>query len=193
MFRLILFLLLLHLQFEFVAVDVSDNFPLGVKTTWRQYCADNVIRIVEDPKAECGFADEHLRVKAFPAAVPDENIVEGAYLLQSLPVGVPAPEPFEPESRAKLDKVVASFKKMLQSAPDAIEQWESFANEHAPRSDDVGDYVADMPLHIPFCDVLFSGAVIDATRLAVAKATTQKFSERSRIADAVDSVNWSRR
>jgi hypothetical protein len=182
-----------HLQFEFVAVDVSADFPLGVKTTWRQYCADSVVRIVEDAEAECGFADELLRVKSFPAAVPEDGIVEGAYLLQSLPVGIPAPEAFEPDSRAKLEKVVATFKKMFRSAPEAIEQWEVFAADHAPPSDDAGDYVANMPLHIPFCDVLFSRAAMDATRMAVAKATTQKFSAISRVADAVDSVTWSRR
>ena len=87
---------------------------------------------MEDDKAECGFVDELLNVKTFPAAVPEDGIVEGAYLLQSLPVGTPAPEAFEPDSRAKLEKVVANFRKMFRSVPEAIEQWEIFAAEHAP-------------------------------------------------------------
>ena len=57
-----------------------------------------------------------------------------------------------------------------------------FAAKHEPGNGDVGGYVAEMPLHIPSCDALFSGADIVATSLAVAKANTQKFSARSRIA-----------
>ena len=69
----------------------------------------------------------------------------------------------------------------------------TFAAEHESGNSDVGDYVAEMFLHIPSCEVLFSGSAVGATRTAVAKATTQKFSARRRIADVVESVNWSRR
>jgi hypothetical protein len=43
---------------------------------------------------------------------------------------------------------------------------------------DVGDYVAEMFLHIPSCEVLFSGSAVGATRTAVAKVTTQKLAAR---------------
>ena len=94
-----------------------------------------------------------------------------------------------------MEKAVAnSFDKLFQSAPEALDQCEMFAVEHEPRNSDVGDYVADVPLQIPSWDVLFSGSAIGATRLAVAKATTlHMFSARNRIADAVYSVNCSRR
>ena len=73
------------LQFTFEAVDRCPMFPLGVKTTWRAYCADKVARIVEDEQSLCGFADEQLTVKTFPEADPEKGIPEGAYLLKRLP------------------------------------------------------------------------------------------------------------
>ena len=80
---------------------------------------------------------------------------------------------------ATLEKVVAnSFEKLFQSAPVAIDQWETFAAEHESGNSDVGDYVAEMFLHIPSCYVLFSGSAVGATRTAVAKATTQKLAAR---------------
>jgi len=34
-----------QLQFRFEAVEISDHFPLGVKTTYRRYAKDNVPRV----------------------------------------------------------------------------------------------------------------------------------------------------
>jgi hypothetical protein len=182
-----------HLQFEMEAVDVSEQFPLGVKTTWRQYSADKVVRIVKDEKAECGFADEHLEVKRFPEAEPEKGIVEGAYVLQSLPETGPVPDAFVPESRAVLEKVVVGMKEMYRCDRAVVDEWVDFASRIAPQSDDVNEYVAEVGLHVPFADVLFCGGALDANKIAIAKVAPQKMSARSRRAIAVDSVSWSHR
>ena len=58
---------------------------------------------MEDATADCGFA-ELLNMKSFPAAEPDNGIVDGAYLLQSLPIRMPVLKPFKPDSMTKLEK-----------------------------------------------------------------------------------------
>ena len=50
----------------------------------------SVVQIVEDATADCGFA-ELLKMKSFPVAEPENGIVDGAYLLQSLPIRIPVP------------------------------------------------------------------------------------------------------
>ena len=39
-----------------------------------------------------------------PAAEPKDGTVDGAYLLQSLPIRIPVPKPFKPDSMTKLEK-----------------------------------------------------------------------------------------
>lgn len=49
-----------QLQFTFESVPISNYFPLGVKTSYRQYCQDSVNRIVFDSQSRCGMIDDRL-------------------------------------------------------------------------------------------------------------------------------------
>jgi hypothetical protein len=49
-----------QLEFTFEAVPVSEQFPNGVKVTYRPFCADEAILIVTDSKAPCQIIDDHL-------------------------------------------------------------------------------------------------------------------------------------
>ena len=49
-----------ELEFTFEAVSVSDDFPLGVKVTYRPYCAEKAVLIVSDSRAPCQMIDDHL-------------------------------------------------------------------------------------------------------------------------------------
>ena len=39
---------------------MSDDFPLGVKVTYRPYCAENAVLIVSDSMTPCQMIDDHL-------------------------------------------------------------------------------------------------------------------------------------
>ena len=87
-----------QLQWKFEQHVVCDNFPLGVKTTYRAYCADRVKEITTDHGKRYGFNCQDVAVQWFPAAT--ENEPAGMYLLQRIPTGEIKPEPFVEGSRA---------------------------------------------------------------------------------------------
>lgn len=65
-----------QLQFTFEAVAVSDDFPLGCKTTYRAYSENDVIEIVNDATAQhFGLKPRQLRVKTCPPKTNEQ--VEG--------------------------------------------------------------------------------------------------------------------
>jgi len=58
---------LTQLQFTFEAVGVSDDFPLGVKTTYRAYASkDDLFEIIADPAAVLGMRARFVECKSFP-------------------------------------------------------------------------------------------------------------------------------
>ena len=100
-------------EFTFERVPIVDQndpndplrrwFPLGVKTMWRPYISENVVRIVKDPLAPCGFTDDHLGpIVSYPQG--DGDCPDGAYLLQSFPTADIKPAPFVLGSRDRLLK-----------------------------------------------------------------------------------------
>jgi hypothetical protein len=86
------------------ALKVCDDFPLGVKTSYRAFCADRVKEIVTDHNEKYGFRCQDVQVQWFPEAT--ETAPAGMYLLQSIPTGEIKPEAFIEKSRAELDRIV---------------------------------------------------------------------------------------
>lgn len=182
-----------ELEFTFESVSASDMFPLGVKTTYRPYTADNVIRIVPDETELCGFIDDELvDIPNFPQADPARKIPEGMYILKSMPTGSIKPEGFVEGSREKLINVARKLQSTFQSsAPKVVEEWINFRDNIAPQSDDVLEYEVNHSLYLPLKDSLFSNCSIDRATVVATLANNQQ--RRSRKSKALDSVNWSRR
>lgn len=136
-----------QLQFIFEAVDDITHFPLGVKTTYRRYCANEVVEIVKNSDSPIGFAEQYVEVSSYPEAKPERDGIpsrpEGMYILQEFPrIDLILPMGFKQGSRAELD---ATLKKVKAILPDkAKEEWESFS-ELAPDSDDVNEYLRKFP------------------------------------------------
>jgi hypothetical protein len=142
-------------QFMFEKVPVSDDHPMGVKTTYRAYCQDEFIEIVEDPECEkslCGLIPQRCEVHTHP--LPGEAPLN---VIRSFPSGDFAPSPFITGSRALTE---ALCKKMINqfatSKPKVAAEWQEFLDS-SPQSDDAQEYVATHPesMHVPFCDIMF--------------------------------------
>jgi len=89
-----------QLQWRFQRVPISVNFPLGVKTTYRAFCQDEVWEIIKDSEKRVGFSGRVCKVQWFPEEDKERNIPEGFYLLQRFPDSEIKPEAFIPDSRA---------------------------------------------------------------------------------------------
>ena len=95
-----------QLQWRFQRVPISTKFPLGVKTTYRAFCQDEVREIIKDSEKRVGFSGRVCKVQWFPEEDKERNIPEGLYLLQRFPDLEIKPEAFIPDSRAKLENTV---------------------------------------------------------------------------------------
>eukprot|EP01036_Dinobryon_divergens_P034074 gene34074-44025_t len=163
-----------QLQFIFEAVPVDvDNFPLGVKTTYRRYSADEVIEIKPDADDECGFQEYCVESRTYPLATEGSETQParpaGMYLLRSMPT------------------------------PDKIKPIE-FAKE-VPESDDVQQYLEKFPdrMHIPFGSELFGTAYSNCQSTVPAvtaelrrKLRAERDKERRRYR-AAECVTWEQR
>jgi hypothetical protein len=138
-----------QLQFVFQSVNLSESFPLGVRTQYRAFSCDETYEIVLDtaPENEVGYNAVVTSVHSFP-----EN---GMYLLRSLPKGNFQPCGFIEGSRAALEQTVSKFRSEFSRRSDLIVQWDYFANSVCPQSDNVNEYLALNPLHIPLHKQLF--------------------------------------
>lgn len=141
-----------QLQWTFLSVPISDNFPYGVKVTYRKYTADEVLLILKDPNGRAGFNVMQTEVVIYPQAQGD-FLPEGMYLLKSLPGEQEAlmPDAFIEGSRELLESVVKSLeKKWWHTHPNAVADWINFRDSIAPKSNNVQEYCSLFPLHIPF-------------------------------------------
>ena len=57
-----------QLQFIFEAVEPNNFFPFGVKSTYRSYCNNKVVEIVEDNHYPCRFVEKFTDVFTYPMA-----------------------------------------------------------------------------------------------------------------------------
>jgi hypothetical protein len=152
----------LQITFERVGDDERGRYPHGVKTTYKAYSQDEVIEIVDDPNTEdpsiTGLIPQLTLCPVCPA--DDEPPL---CIMKSLPpakreMGV---DPFIAGSRQytvgcadRMERAYADKK------PEVSAEWAKWRDEVSPQTDIATDYVAEHPLHIPFLDRLFSGAVM---------------------------------
>jgi len=133
--------------------------------TYRAYASDNVVEIVEDSNARCGFAGVNVSVVSHPEAVMDENGLQisppGSFVLKSLPdeSSIILPAPFIQGSRRQLESVVNRICAESRYAEDVREQWRTF-RDICPLTDDSNQYCLEKGLHIPFKEELFYGVVL---------------------------------
>lgn len=150
-------------QFNFERVPVSEIYPMGVKTTYRAYCQDEYIEIVEDPKCErsiCGLIPQRCEVDTRP--LPNEAPLN---VVMSFPFGDFSPSPFIQGSRALTEtlckKMIAQFE---EQKPNVAEEWQEFLDITSPQSDDAQEYVEAHPesMRVPFCDIIFNNTGVSA-------------------------------
>lgn len=135
-----------QLQFIFQAVPIDENFPLGVKTTYRRYSADKVCEVVKTSDEQCGFQVKNVITKTYPPATEqtdtDPARPEGMYLLSKFPNATAIrPVGFKVGSRAEFDRTMAAVRKKL---PKESAAWEEFARD-VPDSDDAQQYLEKLP------------------------------------------------
>ena len=152
-------------QWKFYAVPVSELFPLGCKTTYRAYSADQVVEFVKQPKAKClskigrytGLEPVTLYCRWYPSAQCDpihRYGVEGFYLLTKLPscpVGIGsfmAPSAFKPGAAKDIQDCVVAVHEKWQAYDDenqaAVKQWVEWNTAFAPHTDNAVQYVTDV-------------------------------------------------
>ena len=189
-----------QLQWRFQSVTKSDNFPLGVKTTYRAYCRDEVFLINTDDTKDCTFTCQNASVRWFPQA--STTAPEGMYLLQSLPTGNILPEAFIPDSRKIVDDVVKKVTSTYtpgatnRANPESkrnychkiVDEWQDFARSIAPASNCAAEYCVTHPLYIPLFKELFGSIDENTTR-------ENQCRDNDIPVDVLfqDSVQWSRR
>ena len=124
-------------QWKFYAVPVGEFFPLGCKTTYRAYSADQVIEFVKQPKTKCLSKIGRYTVycRWYPSALCDPNRrgVEGLYLLTRLPacpvaIGtIMAPAAFKVGSAREIQDCIIAVHQKWQAYDDdnyaAVEKW----------------------------------------------------------------------
>ena len=178
-------------------IELLKYFPAGVKTTYRPYAADNVLRIVKDSKAPLRMTVDQLGpITAFPPADPELGLPEGFSILDELPDCVPDAEPFVVGSHQLLHDV--THKMLHKFNSDATQplhdEWKNFRDHIAPQSDSVEDYIAENPLHIPFRKELYERRR-RLDELIESRVTTiqKEYGERSRKSIPLDYVQSSKR
>lgn len=136
-----------QLQFKFEVIEPSKHFPLGVKTTYSRYCANEVVEIVKTSENHVGFMDQQFKVFSFPSAKSGEDgkvaRPEGMYILQELPtMDAIQPTGFKTGSRAELE---ATIRKVNMTLPLGSQlEWVEFCKS-APKNDDVNEYLKEFP------------------------------------------------
>ena len=119
----------------------------------------------EDPAIEVGYVPIRLHVKTFQSdfsLLPDE-----------LPTGKLSPVPFIEGFRASLEEIMAAVELKYHMNACAVLQWREFL-QAAPQNDNVEDYIANHPMHIPLAQALFGiNENGDFTPPAAAAATSR--------------------
>ena len=134
------------LQFTIEEVQVSEEFPLGVRTTYRSHCRDKVILLEEDkdPDATVPLEPVDVTVHTHPKPCP-ERPSGGMFILQKLPSAPLKPVPFIMGSNAYLERVMASVKKHYATTNSKwVADWEEW-RAGAPTSDSSQEYLAAHP------------------------------------------------
>ena len=185
-----------QLQFTVEEVDSSDEFPLGVRTTYRAFTKDTAIVLKEDKSPTALVPLEPFEVTVHSHPLPSEERPSGGlYVLQRLPSKPIRPAPFIIGSSKYLSEVMAKVKSQYGlNNPHIVEQWEEWCSQ-APDTDDVQEYINSHPLQyrVPFHDLLFGGLELSSD--PVAAVTRNQRSEGPRKPkykqlETTDCVQW---
>jgi len=140
------------LSWCFEAVKVSDANPLGVRTMYRAFSADEAVEIVEKGKNLAPAGNEyeiwsHLGVQALntvsrwlPRPLSAEDAIVGLpSILISIPdKGMkPTPLPFVPDSYDAFMKVYEQSRKWFAGFEQHLADWDHFKDNVAPNSQSV--------------------------------------------------------
>ena len=134
---------------RFEAVPVDQNFPLGVKTTYRRYSeeVEAVPEIKMYPNAPCGFREEFCEVHWYPekkpatATTPEQPA--GMYFMSEYPkCDSIQPDGFEEGSRKQFEDTFRKISEVF--GPGVVRKWTDFSKD-VPQSDSVIDYVTEHP------------------------------------------------
>jgi len=155
-------------QWTFEAITQSEEFPSGVKVTYRMYCASEFIDIV--PENSVPFADEEkgkyperlvpvaIEVHDQPQPSPDYPS-GGTYTLLNIPQdGNVEVADFVAGSRAEFEKCLSRIRQVFsQYDARVVEQWEQF-DAVFPQSDNAREFLQSFPraFYLPFRNSLFA-------------------------------------
>lgn len=135
-----------QLQFTFEAVDVSEHFPLGCKTTYRAYSQDLVVEIYQEETPNMpgiNLMARSCQVRTYPEGDSTNGTPAGMFILYKLPPPDRQVEAMQLvfNSRALLDEVVVDIEKSYQKfQPKIVEDWKTWATTFAPENDDVTSF-----------------------------------------------------
>jgi hypothetical protein len=154
-----------QLCWQFSRVEVSENYPLGVKTMYRLYGNDEVYEFMHDPTSEVGYSPVKVLCKWYPeadAAVPGDY--DGMHLLSCFPPSILYPDHFVHKHYSMFQlsyKTIKSNKWYGVQSKDNIYQhivddWDEFAKQY-PATDSVYEYLQTAFMYVPLRFLLFRG------------------------------------
>jgi hypothetical protein len=184
-----------QLQFtvEEAPEGTESEFPLGVRTTYRSYCADSVIELEPDPDPDALVPFIPVQVEVLTHPLPSlQRRSGGLYLLKRVPTDPIIAGEFIKGSSAHLKKVLAKVKSSFAfSHPRYLEEWLTWA-ETAPTSDSVKEYLAQegRSLHVPLYDQVFKDLPVDLNCEIKPLSRNQKKKKRYKQVQTTDAVQW---
>ena len=102
-----------QLQWKFEEVLACEDFPNGVKTSYRAFAEDEVVEIVRSPVPAdtlegmlIGLKAIKTKVEWFPTANPNGR-ADGMFILKSIPKSSILPAPFIEGSSESLQKILS--------------------------------------------------------------------------------------
>ena len=181
-----------QLQFIFEAVIPTEHFPHGVKTTYRAYSSDLVVKILENESSPCCFEAINEETTVFPESYTrsDGTIQpEGMFILQNIPNEnvVIQPMGFIENSRELLISISNKIhKELFKYNQKRAQDWIEFVEKIAPQTNDVTTYLESNRLHVPLRHILFSDSAVDTNCILPVKSKNSLQSIKT-----VPTVRWS--
>jgi len=136
-----------QLQFTFEAVEVSTNFPLGCKITYRAYSQDQVIEVYQEETPNLpgiNLKARSVEVRNYPEEDTENGTPAGMYIMQQLPPNQRKikPLPLVLNSRSLLDEVIVNIEKAYQKfQPKVISDWKDWSSL-VPEDNDVDSFIS---------------------------------------------------
>lgn len=147
-----------QLVFTFEAVGICPDFPTGCKTSYRAYCKDKVIEIVEHDGSLFNLRAHTTMVSTFPAESETQpagnsqlcalficvNFImhSGMYIMMRPPRAKHIEVvPFLAGSRVVLEKCLSKIRKVFHNEPSVVAEWEAWGKDVIPQSDFVEEHL----------------------------------------------------